>query len=58
MSEPPHDRSSNNPADTQMFRAFVARGEQEAPSRRWLLPVALLVVLAIVAVVVVLIVAA
>jgi hypothetical protein len=41
MSEPRQD-----PANTQMFRAFVERGEQEAPRRRWVLPVAVLVVLA------------
>jgi hypothetical protein len=53
MSERPHQPE---PADTQMFRAFVARGEEETPSRRWVLPVTLLVVLAVVLVVVLLIV--
>ncbi len=48
MSERPHDRPSNDPANTQMFRAFVERGEQEPQSRRWVLPVTLLVVLAVV----------
>ena len=44
---------SQDPADTQMFRAFVARGEPEAPRRRWVL-LLLLVALVVVAVVVVL----
>lgn len=56
MSEPPHDRPSNDPANTQMFRAFVERGEQETSTRRWVLPVTLLVVLAVVLAVVLLIV--
>jgi hypothetical protein len=54
MSEHPHDRPSNDPANTQMFRAFVERGEEES-GRRWVLPVVLLALLVIAAVVVVLI---
>jgi hypothetical protein len=57
MSEAPHDRPSNDPANTQMFRAFVERNEQEPQSRRWILPVTLLVALVVVALVVVLLVA-
>ena len=52
MSERPHQGSSNDPANTQMFRAFVERGDQEKTGRRWILPVALVVGLALVAVVV------
>ena len=37
-----------DPANTQMFRAFVERGEQETSTRRWVLPVTLLVILAVV----------
>ena len=49
MSERPHEGSSNDPANTQMFRAFVERGDQET-GRRWILPLALVVGLALVAV--------
>lgn len=56
MSQAPQDPRSNDPANTQMFRAFVARGEEETQSRRWILPVTLLVVLAVVLVVVLVIV--
>jgi hypothetical protein len=45
-----------DPANTQMFRAFVERGEQEETSRRWVLPVVVLLVLAVVAVLVALLV--
>jgi hypothetical protein len=45
MSEGPRE---SNPADTQMFKAFVERGEQETSSRRWVLPVTLVAVLAVV----------
>jgi hypothetical protein len=55
MSERRHDGSSHDPASTQMFRAFVERGDQEDAGRRWILPVVLVVVLAIVAVVVVMV---
>ena len=30
------EKKPNDPADTQMFRAFVQRGEPEAPPRRML----------------------
>ena len=57
MSERPADRPSGDPGDTQMFRAFVERGEQEAGrSRRWVLPVTLLAVLVVALVVVLLLV--
>jgi len=45
---------SQDPANTQMFQAFVARGEPEAPRRRWVVPLLLLAALVVVAVVVVL----
>lgn len=55
MSERPHDRPSTDPANTQMFRAFVERGAEEDTGRRWVLPAVLVAVLAIVAVVVLLV---
>jgi hypothetical protein len=55
MSERPHDGSGQDPANTQMFRAFVERGEQEDTGRRRVLPIVLLVVLAVVVLVVVLV---
>jgi hypothetical protein len=43
---------SQDPANTQMFRAFVERGEQETPTGRWVAPLVLLVLLVVAAVVV------
>lgn len=55
MSERPYEGSSQDPADTQMFRAFVDRADEEDTGRRWVLPVVLFVVLVIVAAVIVLV---